>query len=63
MKTTADIFERLRTGETLRFSDPEYNKLRDVCFATRKLLLRLNASVDAEEMRDLLGQITGRGHR
>lgn len=59
MKPPTDIFERLRNGETIPFSDPEYNKLRDVCFATRKLLLQLNASVDAEEMRVLLGQITG----
>jgi acetyltransferase-like isoleucine patch superfamily enzyme len=59
MKSSTDIFERLRNGETIPFNDPEYNKLRDVCFATRKLLLRLNESADAEEMRDLLGQITG----
>lgn len=59
MKPTADIFERLRRGETIPVDDPESHKLRDVAFATRKLLLRLNQSSDAEEMRSLLSQITG----
>src|SRR5688572_31507720 len=59
MKGTNDIFERLRNGETVPFNDPEYHKLRDVSFATRKLLLRLNQSVDPEEMRELLSRITG----
>jgi acetyltransferase-like isoleucine patch superfamily enzyme len=59
MQATTDIFGRLRNGETISFSDPEYHKLRDVCFATRKLLLQLNQSVDPEEMRNLLSQITG----
>jgi hypothetical protein len=59
MQPTTDIFTRLRNGETVPFNDPEYHKLRDVSFATRKLLLRLNQSADPEEMRDLLSQITG----
>jgi hypothetical protein len=33
MKQTADIFERLRNGETIPFDDPEYPKLRDVAFS------------------------------
>src|SRR6187397_3191923 len=59
MEPTTDIFTRLRNGETVPFNDPEYHKLRDVSFATRKLLLELNQSADPEEMRDLLGRITG----
>ena len=59
MESTTDILTRLRNGETVRFDDPEYHKLRDVAFATRKLLLQLNQSADPEEMRDLLGRITG----
>lgn len=59
MNSTNDIFGRLRKGETVRFDDPEYQKLRDVSFATRKLLLQLNQSVDPEEMRALLSRITG----
>ena len=41
------------------FDDPEYQKLRDVSFATRKLLVQLNQSTDPKEMRDLLCEITG----
>jgi acetyltransferase-like isoleucine patch superfamily enzyme len=60
MNPAPDIFERLRNGETVPFDDPEYHKLRDVSFATRKLLVQLNYSTDPEEMRALLSRITGR---
>ena len=59
MKQAPDIFARLRNGENVPFDDPEYHKLRDASFATRKLLLQLNQSTDPEEMRALLGRITG----
>ena len=59
MNPPPDIFTRLRNGETVRFDDPESSKLRDVCFATRKLLVQLNKSTDPEEMRALLSHITG----
>ena len=59
MNPAPDIFARLRNGETVRFDDPEYSKLRDVAFATRKLLVQLNQSTDPDEMRALLSQITG----
>ena len=58
MEHTTDIFTRLRNGETVPFDDPEYHKLRDASFATRKLLLQLNQSTDPEEMRALLSRIT-----
>ncbi len=60
MQQTTDIFARLRSGQTVPFNDPEYHKLRDASFATKRLLLRLNQSTDPEEMRALLSQITGR---
>ena len=53
-----DIFERLRCGETIPSSDPEAYKLREASFATKKLLVQLNNSSDAGEIRDLLSQIT-----
>lgn len=56
---SADIFERLRNGETIHFADHQYHKLRDAAFATKKLLLQLNQTADPEEMRFLLSQITG----
>ena len=59
MDSKTDIFARLRDGETVPFNDPDYHKLRDASFATRKLLLQLNQSADPEEMRELLSRITG----
>jgi acetyltransferase-like isoleucine patch superfamily enzyme len=59
MKQERDVFARLRAGETIPSDDPEYYKLRDASFATRKLLLQLNLSADPEEMRRLLSRITG----
>ena len=54
-----DIFEQLRDGVTLQSGDPEAYKLREASYATRKLLVQLNNSTDASEIRDLLCQITG----
>jgi acetyltransferase-like isoleucine patch superfamily enzyme len=54
-----DIFERLRNGETIPSTDPEAYKLREASFATKKLLVQLNSSSDAEEIRGLLSLITG----
>ena len=58
-KHPSDIFARLRDGGSINFNDPEFHKLRDASFATRKLLLQLNQSADPEEMRGLLSEITG----
>jgi len=54
-----DIFERLRNGEAVSSIDPEAFKLRDVSFATKKLLLLMNNATDPSEIRSLLSQITG----
>ena len=54
-----DVFERLRTGETVTANNPEAYKLREASFATKKLLVQLNNSSDPAETRDLLCQITG----
>ncbi len=54
-----DVFHRLKNGETIFSNDPEAFKLREASFATKKLLLRMNNSSDAAEIRRLLGQITG----
>src|SRR5437868_3406418 len=54
-----DIFEQLRDGETIASNNPEAYKLREASFATKKLLVQLNNSSDAAEIRDLLSQITG----
>lgn len=54
-----DIFERLRKGTTLPADDPEAWKMRAASFATKKLLLQMNNAEEPDEVRRLLGQITG----
>ena len=54
-----DIFQRLLRGEAVSFNDPEYVTISNACNETRKLLVRLNAGSDPEEIRDLLTKITG----
>lgn len=56
---TGNIFERLRKGGTIPAEDPEAWKLRAAAFATKKLLLQMNGADDPDEVRRLLGQITG----
>jgi acetyltransferase-like isoleucine patch superfamily enzyme len=56
---TVDIFERLRSGETIPPNDPEAYKMIEASFATKKLLIRMNSTDDANEIRSLLSQITG----
>ena len=59
MQMEADIFSKLRNGETVSPDDPQAYKLRDVSYSTIKLLAQMNRSSDPAEIRDLLSQITG----
>ncbi len=56
---SADIFDRLLAGETVPFDDPEYSKIHEAVNQTRKLLVALNNATTAEQIRELLSQITG----
>jgi acetyltransferase-like isoleucine patch superfamily enzyme len=56
---TADIFERLKNGETIPSNDPQSYKMREASYTTKKLVVRMNNSSESEEIRDLLSQITG----
>lgn len=53
-----DVFDRLRAGETVLTNDPEAYKLQEASFATRKILVQMNNSSDAAEIRALLSKIT-----
>ncbi len=55
----ADIFDRLRNGETISPDDSQAYKMRVAAYATKKLLVQMNSSSDPAEIRDLLRQITG----
>lgn len=56
---TTDIFKRLRNGESVPFSDPQYSKIGQACNDTKKLLLQMNGTAEPNEVRSLLSQITG----
>lgn len=58
-KTTTDIFERLRNGESIPPADPEAHQLREATYATKELLLQMNNSADPKTTRSLLSEITG----
>lgn len=54
-----DIFERLMAGETISADDKEGYRLREASYATKELLVKMNNSSDPDEIREILGQITG----
>jgi len=54
-----DIFERLKKEKSISSDDPQGYRLREASFATKALLIPMNNSVDPNEIRDLLSQITG----
>ncbi|HEY9262712.1 DapH/DapD/GlmU-related protein [Chitinophaga sp.] len=54
-----DIFERLRNGETISQNAPEAYKMVLASHATKKILVQMNSTADPNEVRNLLGQITG----
>lgn len=58
-KDNIDIFERLRNGETIPSGDPQAYRMREAAFETKELLLQINKSIDPNEIRWLLEQITG----
>ncbi len=58
MEKTKDIFQRLRSGETITPDDPHSYKMREESYATKELLIKMNNTADPEEVRSLLSQIT-----
>jgi acetyltransferase-like isoleucine patch superfamily enzyme len=54
-----NIFERLRSGEIVHTTDPEYFKINKVVTRTLKLSQQLNSSDNTEDVRLILGNIIG----
>lgn len=52
-----DIFERLKSGEAVRFNDPEYRKIFKASARTIRLSQKLNAAIDITEIRRILSDI------
>ena len=59
-KSKQTIFDRMKAGEIVLFSDPDYHQVHDACAQTKKLLIELNNEADVSKQRILLSQITGR---
>lgn len=55
-----DIFKRLRSGELIRLTDPEFYKIDEVVSRTIRLSAELNAAEDIDQARQVLSEITGR---
>lgn len=52
-----NVFERLQSGETVSFTDPQYSEIFEVASRTMKLLVALNNSADMVDVRKLMGDI------
>jgi len=54
-----EIFERLQSGEAVRFNDPQYPKIFEIASRTMKLSTELNTLANIENIRQLLSEISG----
>lgn len=52
-----NIFDRLRAGEAVAFSDPDYMEISRACAETREKLLAVNKEHDADTIRERLNDI------
>lgn len=58
-KNKKDIFERLKSGESIPMDDPEYPKIREEVNRTVRIISQLNASPDLNKVREYLSEIIG----
>jgi acetyltransferase-like isoleucine patch superfamily enzyme len=54
-----DIFNRLRSGELVRLTDPEFPKVNEVLKRTMRLSADLNSAKENDLARQILSEITG----
>jgi acetyltransferase-like isoleucine patch superfamily enzyme len=54
-----DIFQRMKAGEPIPLTDPQYPKVLEIVARTMKLSAQLNSSTEVEQVRKLLTEITG----
>jgi acetyltransferase-like isoleucine patch superfamily enzyme len=54
-----DIFSRLRSGELVRLTDPEFPKVNEVLKRTMRLSAELNSATDNDQARQILSEIIG----
>lgn len=53
------IFERLQSGETVPFKDPQYYQLKDAGIRTSETIITYNSTTDADKLRSLWGEMSG----
>lgn len=53
------IFDRLRSGDAVSMTDPDYSKINDVVVRTHGLIRAMDLTHDAAEIRQLMGAIVG----
>ena len=53
------IFDRLLNGETITADDPDRAMITQACDETKKYSVKLNNADDSQEIRKLLGKVTG----
>ena len=55
----SNIFLRMKAGEPIQLTDPQYPKVLEIISRTMKLSAELNTSTDVGQVRKLLTEITG----
>jgi len=53
-----NILERLKKGDTIHLNDPEYYIINNIVNRTIKLSQKLNNSIDIQQVRNCIGEIT-----
>jgi hypothetical protein len=56
-----NIFNRLKSGQPIGLSDPEYPKIQAVVDRTIRLSPQLNTATSIDQIRDCLSEILGYG--
>ncbi len=59
MPEIKDIFERMRSGEPIRTTDPGYDKFMELVFRAIRLSSALNSSTDVNQIRERLSELIG----
>lgn len=53
-----DVFERIKSGDSIRLNDPEFFIINEVVIRTLSLVNQLNQAGDIAKVRDFLSEIT-----
>lgn len=54
-----DIFDKMKAGEVIRLTDPQFSRVSEVVTRAQALSVQLNASTHIDQVRERLSEITG----